>query len=325
MNRMKRSFLVAAVATFSACLAVPADSLAQAFPIRLVTIVVPFPVGSTGDAVARKLADYMRAKTGGTVIVENKVGADGNIAAQFVLRAPADGHTLFLTGNSVHGANASLFKELPFDPIGDFDFIGGIMALPMVLSVRADFPANSVTELLAEAKKRQKPLFFATGNNSTRGASELFKLKSGLQAEHVPYRGSPQVLADLIGGQFDFAFLDTNTVVPAIKDGRVKALAVSTEKRTAALPNVPALAEYFSGYSFVAWAGLATRSKTPPETLAKLTSLVHDFSIDPATVSYLATFGSTPMPLSGKELKSSVEADTRTWAEIVKAANIEKK
>jgi tripartite-type tricarboxylate transporter receptor subunit TctC len=275
--------------------------------------------------VARRLADYMRSRTGATVIVDNKVGADGNLAAQFVLRAPADGHTVFLTGNSVHGANANLYQELPFDPINDFDMVGGVMTIPMVLAVRPDFPAANVQEFVAESKKRRKPLFYATGNNSTRGASELFKARYGLAADHVPYRGSPQVLADLIGGHFDFAFIDVNTVSPALKGGRVKGLAITSEKRLPALPEIPTVAESLPGFQFGAWVGVVVRAKTPPDVVAKLSSLVHSFSTDPATTSYLESIGSAPMPMNPKELRSFVESETKTWAEIVKAANIEKK
>jgi tripartite-type tricarboxylate transporter receptor subunit TctC len=308
-----------------ALLVTPIGVMAQAFPSRVVSLVVPFPAGSTTDNVARKMAEYLRAKTGASVIVDNKVGADGNLAAQFVLRAPADGYTMFVTGNSVHGANANLFKEMPFDPINDFDMIGGVMTIPMVLAVRSDFPAGNVQEFVAESKRRQTPLFYATGNNSTRGASELFKVRYGLKVDHVPYRGSPQVLADLIGGQFDFAFIDVNTVSPALKDGRLKGLAITSEKRLPALQDVPTVAESLPGFQFGAWVGVVVRGKTPPDVEARLASLVHDFATDPATVAYLGSIGSAPMPMSPKELRSFVEAETRTWAEIVKAANIEKK
>ena len=240
---------------------VQAQAPAPGYPAHTVTLVVPFPAGSTTDSVARRLSEHLRAKTGGTYVVENRVGADGNVAAQSVLRAPADGHTVFLTGNSVHGANANLYRELPFDPINDFDMVGGVMTIPMVLAVRSDFPAGSVSEFVAEAKKRTRPMFYATGNNSTRGASELFKLRYGVAAEHVPYRGSPQVLADLIGGQFDFAFIDVNTVGPALKEGRLKALATTAERRLASMLAVPALAEGQPGFQFGAWVGVVVRGR----------------------------------------------------------------
>lgn len=322
---MKKAFLATALALLGFALGVPAGANAQTYPARPITLVVPFPAGSTTDSVARKLAEYMRSKTNATVLVDNKVGADGNIAAQQVLRSPADGYTVFLTGNSVHGANANLYNQLPFDPINDFDMIGGVMTIPMILTVKPEFPAGNVAEFVTEAKKRPKPLFFASGNNSTRGAAELFKARYGVPADHVPYKGSPQVVVDLIAGQFDFAFIDANTAGSFIKDGKLKGLAITSTKRLPSLPNVPTVAEGLPGFQFGAWVGVVVRSKTPADIIAKLSTIVQDFTNDPATVSYLATIGSAPMPMNPKQLKTFVESETKTWAEIVKAANIEKK
>lgn len=322
---MKKALLAAALAVAGAAFGTSAAH-AQAWPSKPVTLIVPFPAGSTTDNVARKMAEYLRAKlSGATILVENKVGADGNIAAQHVLRQPADGYTVFVTGNSVHGANANLYKELPFDPIKDFDALGGVMTIPMVLTVRPDFPAGSVTEFVAEAKKRAKPLFYATGNNSTRGASELFKLRYGFPADHIPYRGSPQVVADLLGGQFDFAFIDANTVRPFLQDGRLKGLAVTSEKRLGSLPNIPTVAEGLPGFQFGAWVGVVVRAGTPAAVENQLASLIDGFAKDPATVSYLASINSASMPMAPGTLKSFIEAETKTWAEIVRVANIEKK
>ncbi|WP_036595064.1 Bug family tripartite tricarboxylate transporter substrate binding protein [Ottowia thiooxydans] len=298
---------------------------AQSSSDRPLTLVVPFPAGSTTDNVARKMAEYMRAKTGGTVLVDNKAGADGNIAAQFVLRQPADGHTLFVTGNSVHGANANLYKQLPFDPIKDFESIGGVMTIPMVLTVKPDFPASNVSQFVAEAKKRTKPLFYATGNNSTRGASELFKLRYNFPADHIPYKGSPQVVADLLGGQFDFAFIDANTVRPFLQDGRLKGLTITSEKRLASLPNIPTVAEEMPGFSFGAWVGVVVRQDTPAAVRTRLASLVDGYAKDAATVEYMTSINGATMPMSTRELTSFIAAETKTWAEIVRAANIEKK
>jgi tripartite-type tricarboxylate transporter receptor subunit TctC len=315
------SLLVVAAASALACGA----ACAQKWPEKTVTLVVPFPAGSTTDNVSRKMAEYMRAKTGATVIIDNKVGADGNIAAQHVLRQPADGYTVFVTGNSVHGANANLYKELPFDPIKDFESIGGVMTIPMVLTVRPDFPASNVGQFVAEAKKRTKPLFYATGNNSTRGASELFKSRYGFPADHIPYKGSPQVVVDLMGGQFDFAFIDANTVRPFLQDGRLKGLAITSEKRLAGLPNVPPVAEGLPGFSFGAWVGVVVRKGTPAAVQSRLAALVDGYARDPGAVEYLASINAAPMPMSPRQLHAFIETETKTWAEIVKAANIDRK
>lgn len=319
---MKKALLLVAAALIAQG---PAVAQVQTWPNRPITLIVPFPAGSTTDNVARKLAEYMRSKTNWTFLVDNKAGADGNIAAQFVLRQPADGYTVFITGNSVHGANANLFKELPFDPIRDFEPIGGMMVVPMVLTVRQDFPANDVNEFVAEARKRSKPLFYATGNNSTRGASEIFKLRYNFSAEHVPYKGSPQVVTDLVAGQFDFAFIDANTVRPFLADGRLKGLAITSEKRLPTLPTVPTVAEGLPGFQFGAWAGAVVRARTPPEVKARLEALVDGYARDPAIGAYFRSINSAAMPMTPAQLGDFIESETRAWAEIVKAANIEKK
>jgi tripartite-type tricarboxylate transporter receptor subunit TctC len=271
------------------------------------------------------MAEFMKAATNSPVIVDNRVGADGNIAAQSVLRAPADGYTVFVTGNSVHGANANLYKELPFDPIRDFDMIGGVMTIPMVLTVRPDFPANNARQFVAEAKKRRKPLFFATGNNSTRGAAELFKARYGIQMEHVPYKGSPQVVVDLLGGQFDCAFIDALTVGRFIQDGKLKGLAITSEKRLPSLPSIPTVAEDLPGFEFGAWVGVVVRAKTPPDAMSKLSALVQDFAKDSATISWLTSIGSAPLQMDANQLRRFIESETKTWAEIVRLAQIERK
>ena len=322
---LKRKFLAASFAVLGTALVAPVAVMAQAFPAKPITLVVAFPAGSTTDNVTRKFADYVRARTNATVLVENRVGADGNIAGQHVLRQPADGYTVFMTGNSVHGANANLFKEMPFDPINDFSAVAGVMTLPMVLVVKSEFPAGNVQEFVAEAKRRPKPMFFATGNNSTRGASELFKARFGIPVDHVPYRGSPQVVAGLLAGEFDFAFIDTNSVSAFLKDGRLKALAITSAARVPPLPNVPTVAESLPGFQFGAWVGTVVRAQTPPDVVAYLASLVQGFTSDPATANYLAAFGATTMPLTSPQLKAYIEQETRTWAEIVKFANIDKK
>jgi tripartite-type tricarboxylate transporter receptor subunit TctC len=320
MNRLLSILMLTA-----ACALAATAAHAQTWPEKTVTLVVPFPAGSTTDNVTRKMAEYMRSKTGATVVVDNKIGADGNLAAQHVLRQPADGYTVFVTGNSVHGANANLYKELPFDPIKDFESIGGVMTIPMVLTVRPDFPASNVTQFVAEAKKRAKPLFYATGNNSTRGASELFKSRYAFPADHIPYKGSPQVVVDLTGGQFDFAFIDANTVRPFLQDRRLKGLAITSDKRLPSLPNVPTVAEGLPGFSFGAWVGVVVRKGTPAAVQSRLASLVDGYARDAAAIEYLSSINAASMPMSPRQLQTFIETETRTWAEIVKAANIEKK
>jgi tripartite-type tricarboxylate transporter receptor subunit TctC len=320
-----RAKLLVVASIVLACLALASPAKAQSYPSRTVTLVVPFPAGSTTDNVARKLAEYVRAATGAVVVVDNKPGADGNLAAQTVLRAEPDGYTVFVTTNSTHAANINIFKELPFDPIKDFEMIGGVMTIPMVLTVKPEFPANDVAEFVAEAKKRAKPLFFASGNTSTRGAAELFKARYGIKMEHVPYRGSPQVVADLLGGQFDCAFIDALSSGNLIREGKLKGLAITSDKRLPDLPNIPTVAEGLPGFELGAWVGVVVRAKTPPGVVARLSGLVQSFAKDPAFVSYLTSIGSTPLQMDATQFRSYVESETKKWAEIVEVGQIEKK
>ena len=289
------------------------------------TLVVPFPAGSTTDSVGRKMAEFIRARAGHPVVVENRAGADGNIGAQSVLRAAPDGCTALLTGNSVHGANANLYRELPFDPLKDFEMIGGVMTIPMVLTVRPDFPARTVQEFVSEARRRAKPLVYATGNNSTHGATELFKARHAIHADHVPYRGSPQVVQDLVGGQFDFAFIDARTVRTFIQSGRLKALASTSAGRLASLPDVPAVSESIPGFQFGAWVGVVVRSGTAAEARNALSAHTAAFVSDAASIAFLESIDSAPMPMSPDELRRFIESETRTWAEIVRLAGIAQK
>src|ERR1700752_4558026 len=174
---------------------------AEAYPSRRINLIVPFPAGSATDAVTRRLAESIRVETGVTVLVENKPGADGNLAALSVLKADADGYTVFVTTNSTQSANINLFNTMPYDPRRDFAPVAGIMTIPMMLTVRADFPAGSVSEFVSLAKARAKPLSFGSGNTSSRGAGELFRLRAGIEMQHIPYRGMPQVLTDVLAGE----------------------------------------------------------------------------------------------------------------------------
>ena len=164
---------------------------AEPYPSQRITLIVPFPPGSATDGVTRHLAESIRAATNATVVVENKPGADGNLAALAVLKAEPDGYTAFVTTNSTQAANVSLFNSMPYDPKADFAPVAGIMTIPMMLIVKSDFPAKSVAEFVELAKKREKPFSFGSGNTSSRGAAELFRFREGIEMQHVPYRGMP--------------------------------------------------------------------------------------------------------------------------------------
>jgi tripartite-type tricarboxylate transporter receptor subunit TctC len=314
--------VTAVVVWFIAC----PSAMAQSYPSRQVNLVVPFPAGSATDGVARRLAESLKEATGATVIVENKPGADGNLAALSVLRADPDGYSIFVTTNSTHAANVNLFNAMPYDPKADFAPVAGIMTIPMMLTVKPDFPAKTVGEFIAYAKSREKPLSFASGNTSSRGSAELFRSRAGLTLQHVPYRGMPQALTDVVGGQVDLVFADTSSGLGLVRDGSLRAIAVTAPKRLASLPDIPTVAEAgVPGYEFAAWVGVFAHAKTPKDIVVQLNQLVTAFVNNPATTGYLQTIGATPFPSTPEQLAAFAEADTKRWAEIVEVAKMEKK
>ena len=304
---------------------VPAAS-ADPYPSRRVTLVVPFPAGSATDAVTRRLAESVGAATGAPVIVENKPGADGNLAALAVLKAEADGHTIFVTTNSTQSANINLFNAMPYEPARDFAPIAGVMTIPMMLTVRTDFPAGNVAEFVSLAKARQKPLSFGSGNTSSRGAAELFRFRAAVEMQHVPYRGMPQALTDVLSGEIDCTFADPASAQGLVQDGRLRVLAVTSAERIASLPVVPTMAEAgVSGAELTAWVGVFVRSGTPADIVSKLNRLVTAFVAHADTRTYLESVGAKPFPSSPEELAAFQAADTKRWAQIVEIAKIEKK
>jgi tripartite-type tricarboxylate transporter receptor subunit TctC len=196
-----------------------------------ITLVVPFPPGSATDSVTRHLAESIRAATNATVVVKNKPGADGNLAAITVLKAEPNGYTAFVTTNSTQAANVNLFNSMPYDPKADLAPVAGIMTIPMMLIVKSDFPAKSVAEFIEPAKKREKPFSFGSGNTSSRGVAELFRYREGIEMQHVPCRGMPQALTDVLGGQIDCVFADPASAQGLVQDGTLRALAVTSSRR----------------------------------------------------------------------------------------------
>jgi tripartite-type tricarboxylate transporter receptor subunit TctC len=299
---------------------------AESYPSRRINLIVPFPAGSATDAVTRRLAESIRIETGVTVLVENKPGADGNLAALAVLKAEADGYTVFVTTNSTQAANINLFNAMPYDPKADFAPVAGIMTIPMMLAVKPEFPAKTVAEFIALGKSRQRPLSFGSGNTSSRGAAELFRSRAGIEMQHVPYRGMPQALTDVLAGEVDCVFADPASAQGLIQDGRLRVLAVTSSERLAGLPDIPTLAQTgLSGAELSAWVGVFVRSGTPSDIVAKLSQVVLGFVNNKDTAAYLESVGAKPFPAGPDELGKFEDADTRRWAEIVEIAKIEKK
>jgi len=316
------------LANLVACLLLGSTALidgawAQSYPSKPIMLVVPFSPGSGTDQVARGMAQVITsALNGATVVVDNKPGASGMIAAQAVAKAPADGYTLFMTTNTTQSANPHLFKKLSYDPVGDFTPVAAIARGSMVLVLPGNSPIKSVGDFITAAKN--KPLTFGAGNSSSRVAAEMFSQMTGTKTLYVPYKGNPQAVTDLVGGQLDFMFADTATALPLVQAGRLKAIAYAGDKRSAAVPSLPTLDEAgVKGYELYYWVAVYAPKGTPPELVKRLNDIlvtgVHSSVMTTIyTQAVLDIFTTTPDGLAQFQ-----RAETEKWGRVIKAAGIE--
>jgi tripartite-type tricarboxylate transporter receptor subunit TctC len=294
------------------------------FPNKPLTFVVPFAAGSATDQLARALGQSVTEQTRQAVVVENKAGASGMMAAQAAARAPADGYTVLITTNTTHAANEHLYKKLPYDPVKDFAPVGGLGKGGQVLVVRQDAPFKSVAELVARAKQQPGKLSFGSGSSSSRVAGEMLKQLSGTDILHVPYKSNPQAVTDLLGGQIDFMITDTATGVPQVKAGKLRALGYSTQKRSAMLPDVPTLDEAgVKGYDMGFWFAAYVPAATPPAAVTRLNELLTAAVKSSAAKAFFDTSGVDPWTSTPAELAKFQAGEAQKWGRVIKAAGIE--
>jgi tripartite-type tricarboxylate transporter receptor subunit TctC len=318
----RRLTLMAAAALTAAML--PAAALAQAFPSRPVTFIVPFAAGSATDQRARALGQSITEQTKQTVVVENKAGASGMMAAQAAARAAPDGYTVLITTNTTHAANGHLYKKLPYDAVKDFAPVTGLGKGGQVLVVNANSPYKAVADLLAAAKKDPAKLSFGSGSSSSRVAGEMLKQLAGIDLLHVPYKSNPLAITDLLGGQIDLMITDTSTGVPQVKAGKLRALGYSTTKRSSQLPDVPTLEEAgVKGYDMGYWFAAYVPAGTPAPIVARLNELLQQGVRSSAAKAFFETAGSEPWTTTPDELAKFQAAETQKWGKVIKAAGIE--
>ncbi len=299
-------------------------AFAQAYPAKAITFVVPFAAGSATDQLARAVGQSVTTDTRQPVVVDNKAGASGMIAAQFVAKAPADGYTVLITTNTTHAANEHLYKKLPYDPVKDFVPVTGLGKGGQVLVVNANAPYKNVGELLAAAKKNPGKLSFGSGSSSSRVAGEMLKQLAHVDILHVPYKSNPLAITDLLGGQIDLMITDTSTGVPQVKSGKLRALGYSTQKRSAQLPDVPTIDEAgVKGYDMGYWFAAYVPAGTPAPLVARLNELLAQATKSAAAKSFYEMAGSEPWPTTPEELAKFQAAETQKWGKVIKAAGIE--
>ena len=305
-------------------LAGAASAQAPAYPAKAITFVVPFAAGSATDQLARAVGQSVTTDTKQAVVVDNKAGASGMIAAQFVAKAPADGYTVLITTNTTHAANEHLYKKLPYDPVKDFAPVTGLGKGGQVLVVNANAPYKNVGELLAAARKNPGKLSFGSGSSSSRVAGEMLKQLAHVDILHVPYKSNPLAITDLLGGQIDLMITDTSTGVPQIKSGKLRALGYSTHKRSAQLPDVPTLDEAgVKGYDMGYWFAAYVPAGTPAPVVARLNELLAQATRSAAAKSFYEMAGSEPWATTPEELARFQAAEAQKWGKVIKAAGIE--
>jgi tripartite-type tricarboxylate transporter receptor subunit TctC len=297
---------------------------AQAFPARAITFVVPFAAGSATDQLARALGQSLTNDTGQPVVVENKAGASGMIAAAAVAKAPADGYTVLITTNTTHAANEHLYKKISYDPVKDFAPIAALGKGGQVMVVNPASGFKTVADVIAEAKKSPGKLNFGSGSSSSRIAGELFQQMAGVQILHVPYKSNPNAITDLLGGQINMMFADMSTGVPQVQADKLRALGVTASKRSPMLPNVPTIAEAgVAGYEMGYWFAAYAPAGTSPAAVQRLNELMVRATASAQAKGFFESSGSEAFTSTPDGLARFQAAETRKWGEIIKAAGIQ--
>ncbi|WP_390348375.1 Bug family tripartite tricarboxylate transporter substrate binding protein [Variovorax boronicumulans] len=295
------------------------------YPKQPIKLVVPFAAGSGTDAVARITAQMLGEALKASVIVDNRAGASGVIAAELVAKAPPDGYTLFMTTNTTHSANPSLMKSLPYDPVKDFAPVSRMGNLPFMLVVNNDLPVKSVAELLAWGRAHPGKLTYASGNSTGIVSGATLSRMSGIPMLHVPYKSTPPAIADLIGGQVLMMVVDLAAGLATVKAGKMRAIAVTTQERTKLFPELPPLADTpeLKGFDITSWNGVFAPAGTPRDVVLKLNKALSEMANGAAfreRVSKLGfdAFGSTP-----EELGAFTVSELAKWKKLIQAAGIQ--
>jgi tripartite-type tricarboxylate transporter receptor subunit TctC len=298
-------------------------TLAQEFPSKTITLVVPFAAASATDGLARAIGQELQKESGKPVVVENKAGASGFIGAQFAAQAAPDGHTVFITTNTTQSANPHLFKKLPYDPVASFAAVTELAKGYQILVVNPKLPLNSVADVIAYAKKNPGKMTFGEGSSSARIAVELFKQMTGTDITHVPYKSNPPAITDLIGGQIDMMIVDMPTGLPHAKAGKVKGLAVSSTKRSPLAPELPTIDEAgVKGYEMSYWFAAYVPAKTPEATIKRLHDLLVKAVNSEGVGKFVASSGLEVSTTTPEALAKFQAAETEKWGRIIKAAGI---
>jgi tripartite-type tricarboxylate transporter receptor subunit TctC len=297
---------------------------AQTYPSKPITFVVPFAAASATDQIARVLGQQLAGELKGSVIVDNKPGAGGIMAAQAVANAAADGHTIFITTNTTHAANEFLFKHLPYDPVKDFTPVALLRKTFQALLIRSNLPVTKVTDLVALARKQPGKLSFGSGSSSSRMAGELFKQLANVDILHVPYKSNPQVMTGVMGNEIDFSILDTGTGLPLVTSGKVRAIAVTAKERLNTFPELPTIDESgLKGYEMSSWTAVYLPRNASRALVMRLNDLFVKAMHSPAVTQLLTTSGTVLTTSTPEGLAKFQAEETDKWGRIIRSAGIQ--
>lgn len=320
MNRIRSVVLAVAALALA-----PVLAQAEAFPSRPITFVVPFAAGTATDQLARALGHSITTESKQTVVVDNRAGANGFIASQHVAKSPPDGYTVLITTNTTHAANEHLFKKLPYDPVKDFEPVTALGKGGQIMVVNPAFPARTVAEFIALARKEPGKYSFGSGSSSSRMAGELLQQMAGIKLLNVPYKSNTLAVTDLLGNQVDMMITDTATGMPQVKSGKLRALGVSGAQRSPLAPDVPTISEAgVKGYEMGYWFAAYVPARTPPAVVKRLNELlVKAARSDSARAAFYAPTGTEVFTTTPEGMAKFQAEESQKWGRIVKAAGIE--
>jgi tripartite-type tricarboxylate transporter receptor subunit TctC len=319
-SRARRQTLLTALLAIIAF--TPAAAGAQDYPSRPISVVVPYPAGSFTDNVMRPIAIALTKSLGQSVVIDNRAGAQGVVGTQFGARARPDGYTLLVGSSTSLAANVGLFKSLPYDPLKDFQPVAGLAYTSMMFMVRPNSPAKDLPSFLALARKEASPMPAGIGSSSAQVGLALLSRVSGVKFTPISYKGTPQVITDLIGGVVPMGVVDVGNGVPHIKSGRLVPLAISGTSRSVSAPEVPTLAETWANTQLVTWVGLVAPAGTPMAIVDKLHAAVNEALANPEIRKTFAAMATEIEPVTPQALKARMERDLVQWGELIRAAGI---
>lgn len=296
-------------------------ALAQSYPAKPIRFVVPFPPGGPADILARTIGQHLADRWAQQVVIDNRAGAGGNIGSEIVAKAPPDGYTLLLGFVGTHAINASLYSSMPYDNVKDFEPVSLIAMVTIVLVTHPSVPADSVKALIALARSRPGELTFGSPGNGTPQhlAGELFNTMAKVKMLHVPYKGAVPALQDLLGGRISMIFSSMPPALPHVKTGKIKALAVTSTKRSPATPEIPTIAESgLPGYEVINWYGVLTPAGTSKEVIGRLNSEIRRIMTLPEVKERLAAQGAETLTGTPQEFGAFIRSETEKWAKVVK-------